>query len=150
MNSNKILPVIALLAIAPLNANAQVGKKIESCNALLGEPVKEHRVNVSVPTNIYHKNGLQIQASISGGIIDGSVYHKASFIGQPKAPLTEADIQQILKWNSIASESLVFQGENNGKKLYITKDEKFMVINDLRSNIYTVLDAKTAMNLIKK
>jgi len=25
-----------------------------------------------------------------------------------------------------------------------------MVINDLRSNIYTVLDAKTAMNLIKK
>ena len=75
MNSNKILPVIALLAITPLNANAQVGKKIESCNALLGEPVKEHRVNVSAPTNIYHKNGLQIQASISGGIIDGGGFH---------------------------------------------------------------------------
>jgi hypothetical protein len=149
MNSNKILPVIALLAIAPLNANAQVGEKIETFKVLFGEPVKEHRAN-STPTNIYLKDGLQIQASFSGGIIDGSVYHKVSFIGQPKAPLTEADIQKILKWNSIASESLVFQRENNGKKLYITKDEKFMVINDLRSNIYTVLDAKTAMNLLKK
>jgi queuine/archaeosine tRNA-ribosyltransferase len=86
---------------------------------------------------------------MSNGLIDGSVYHKISFIGKPKEPLTEADIQQILKWNSINSDSLVFKGEKNGKKLYITKDEKFMVVNDLRSNMYTVLDAKIAMSLIK-
>jgi hypothetical protein len=149
MNAYYSIHIIALLAIGQFNSNAQVGKKIEFCNALLGDPVKEHRVNVVTPTNIYHKNGLQIQVSMSNGLIDGSVYHKISFIGKPKEPLTEADIQQILKWNSINSDSLVFKGEKNGKKLYITKDEKFMVVNDLRSNMYTVLDAKIAMSLIK-
>ncbi len=152
LNSATFCGIIALafLALSTTATFAQVGLKVEEFDAKIGTPVKEHRENVPAPTNIYHKDGLQLQAALKNGSITGCIYHKITAVGAAKKPLSESDIKRILEWNAITAEDMELVIEKKGKKVFSAKGKKFLVVNDTVGNMYTVLDSAAAAEYYSK
>lgn len=149
-NFTKLLISIALFQLHISHANAQLGQSERHVQMLLGAPIKKHRQNVPIPTNIYIKNEIQAQISFHNGTSNGAVYHKAALKNGAKQPLNDTDISIILIWNKLKPQDLERTGEGNGKVLYVDKMKKHMIIHDKKSHMYTVLDHDEAIKMLAR
>jgi hypothetical protein len=123
-------------------ASAQVGKSLEKCEALLGQPIKIHSA-ASPPARLYLHEGLHVQISFDAGKAVAAIYRIPSPSGNEILPSSK--VKEVYALNGFTDEQLIPLDAglpSQLKGLYkMTEDKKLLVLNDPNENVIVIQDA---------
>lgn len=144
--------ILAFLGFSSISATAQIGQKLAECITVLGVPVKEFNAE-SPPTKIFIKESIQAQITFESGVAAAGVYHVAELRNWAKQSISDEQLETILRWSGIAVGDLVaanFKDTPAIDGVYKkTRDGKFLVKQDKRSNIVFIADYKSFLKYVE-
>lgn len=132
-------------------SSAQVGKSLEECEALLGQPIKIHSA-ASSPARLYLHEGLHVQISFDAGKAVAAIYRIPSPSGNET--LSSSKVKAVFALNGFTDEELVpldAELPTQLKGLYkMTDDKKLFVLNDTNDNVIVVYEAESLLEQMEK
>ena len=148
----KYIPLLLSFLFLGNSALAQIGKSIEECERVLGQPMKIH-ANQTPPARLYLYKGIAVQLSYDTGRAVAAVYRIQNPNSQPwqelqNIPFSKGQLDTIYFLNGISSGGLRVWDSRFPQHL-VTSDDKKVFYRDTRQNVVVVYDMSNFLRELK-